>query len=141
MLQSFVSRFSSDRRGVAAIEFGLTVPVLLIALLGVVDLSNVVYQRGDLEGALRSGIQYFMNGGDDLVKAKEVVDDSWTQRPEGAVVVAETFCLCGEVVHACNTLCGDKTYPVSYNRLRVTATFQGILTNDTYASEQSVRVR
>lgn len=130
-----------DTSGASAVEFGLTVPVLLICLLGVVDLGNVVYQRGDLEAALRSGIQYFMSGGTDLAKAQAIVDASWTHRPEGATVVAEKFCLCGTTVSVCTQLCGDGTYPVSYQRLTVNATFEGIITEDTYAASQAVRVR
>jgi Flp pilus assembly protein TadG len=134
-------QFVRDERGVSAVEFALTVPVLLFSLLGVVDLGNVVYQRSDMESALRAGIQYFMNGGDDLAKAEEVVNNSWTTKPDGVSVVAETFCLCANVEHACNALCDDGSYPESYNRLRATATFPGILIDDAYDAEQSVRVR
>lgn len=138
---TLLKRFSTDRSGTSAIEFGLTVPVLLIALLGVVDLGNVVYQRGDLEAGLRSGIQYFMSGGTDLGKAEDIVNAAWTHKPEGASVVAETYCLCGTTVSVCTSLCGNGTYPVSYSRLVVNATFDGILTDDTYETSLTVRVR
>lgn len=140
-MRKSIRRFLRDKSGASAIEFGLTVPVLLTALLGVVDIGNVVYQRGDLEAALRSGIQYFMNGGSDLTKAQQVVDSAWTHRPPGATVTAEKFCLCGTTQSVCTTLCGDGTYPVSYNRITVNVTFQGILTNDAYQTSQTVRVR
>lgn len=140
MIKSLKS-LKRDTSGASAVEFGLTVPVLLICLLGVVDLGNVVYQRGDLEAALRSGIQYFMSGGTDLAEAEAIVDAAWTHRPEGAVVVAEKFCLCGTTVSVCTQLCGDGTYPVSYQRLTVNVTFEGIITEDTYEASQSVRVR
>ena len=94
-----------------------------------------------MESALRSGIQYFMNGGDNLSRAEEVVNSSWTTKPAGVSIVAERVCLCGAVEHACNTLCEDATYPTSYNRLRAIAAFEGILVNNEYLAEQSVRVR
>lgn len=134
-------KIARDESGVSAVEFALVVPVLLISLLGVVDIGNVVYQRADMEAALRSGIQYFMNGGDDLTRAKSVVNDAWTTRPEGVIVVAERFCLCESTPHACNVLCSDESYPASYNRLSATATFPGILMDDEYDASQSVRVR
>lgn len=140
MLQ-FLQSFLRDERGVSAVEFALTVPVLLISLLGVVDIGNVVYQRADMESALRAGIQYFMNGGDDLDKAEEVVNASWTTKPAGVTIIAERFCLCSNVEHACNTLCDDGTYPQSFNRLRAIAMIQGVLMDDEYLAEQSVRVR
>lgn len=141
MMRSFFLRLAKSRDGSSAVEFALTVPVLLISLLGVIDLGSVVYDRSDLESAIRSGIQYFMNGGVDLTKAQQVVDLSWTHRPAGATVVAEKYCTCSAVVHACTTLCGDNSYPVSYNRITVHATFEGILMNDTYETQQTVRVR
>jgi Flp pilus assembly protein TadG len=134
-------QFAADERGVSAIEFALTVPVLLISLLGVVDIGNVVYKRSDMESALRAGIQYFMNGGDDLSIAEDVVNNSWTTKPDGVYIVAEKLCTCSAIEHACNALCDDGTYPVSYKRLRATATFPGILMDDAYETEQSVRVR
>ena len=141
MLLRFFSTFAGDERGVSAIEFALVVPVLLISLLGVTDIGNVVYGRTDMESALRAGIQYFMNGGDNLAKAEQVVNESWTTKPEGVTIVAERFCLCGTTEHACNALCDDDTYPLSYNRIRATAVMPGILMEDTYQAEQSVRVR
>jgi Flp pilus assembly protein TadG len=141
MLRQTILNFARDERGVSAVEFALVVPVLLIALLGVADLGNVVYKRSDMESALRAGVQYFMNGGDDLAKAEEVVEQSWTTKPEGVSIVAERFCMCGTVQHACNALCEDDTYPLSFNRIRATATFEGVLASDQYETEQSVRVR
>jgi Flp pilus assembly protein TadG len=138
---TWLQKFSRDESGVSAVEFALIAPVLLFSLLGVVDIGNVVYQRSDMESALRSGIQYFMNGGDDLARAEAVVNDAWTTKPEGVSVVAERFCLCNTTPHACNVLCDDDTYPASYNRLRATATFPGILTEDAHEASQSVRVR
>jgi Flp pilus assembly protein TadG len=141
MKRFWIKKFAHDERGVSAIEFALIAPVLLISLLGVVDIGNVVYQRSDMESALRSGIQYFMNGGDDLTRAETVVNDAWTTKPEGVSVIAERFCLCDATPHACNVLCDDETYPASYNRLRATATFPGILMDDEHLASQSVRVR
>ena len=141
MISRFLKRFARNRDGVSAVEFALVAPVLVFSLLGVVDIGNLVYQRTDMESALRAGIQYFMNGGDDLAKAEQVVNVSWTTKPIGVSVIAERYCLCGAVEHACNMLCDDDTYPMSFNRLRATAAFPGILVNSAYNAEQSIRVR
>ena len=141
MLNRFFKRFARDRKGVSAVEFALVAPVLMIALLGVVDIGNIVYQRADMESALRAGVQYFMNGGDDLSKAEQVVNVSWTTKPDSVSFAAERFCMCGGVEHACNELCDDDTYPQSFNRLRAVATFPGILMESGHTAEQSIRVR
>jgi Flp pilus assembly protein TadG len=141
MLIRTIFSFARDERGVSAVEFALIAPVLMIALLGVVDIGNVVFKRSDMESALRSGVQYFMNGGDDLSKAEDVVTESWTTKPDDVSVIAERFCMCAAVEHACNALCDDDSYPASYNRIRATATFPGVLMDDSYDAQQSVRVR
>jgi Flp pilus assembly protein TadG len=141
MIGYWLKKLAKDDSGVSAVEFALTAPVLMVSVLGVVDIGNIVYQRSDMEAALRSGIQYFMNGGDDLSRAEAVVTGAWTTKPDTVTIVADRFCLCDATPHACNVLCDDDTYPASYNRVRATATFPGILMENSQEANQSVRVR
>jgi Flp pilus assembly protein TadG len=140
MLKS-MRKLARNKSGAAAVEFALTVPILLFALLGVVDLGRSVYQRADMESALRAGIQYFMNGGSDLTLAQQIVNESWTTKPQGVTVVADQVCFCGTAVSACNAVCSGGAYPVSFNRLSATAVFPGILVDNAYSAQQTVRVR
>lgn len=137
----FIRRFRTDRRGTSAVEFAIVSPVLLMALVGVVDVGHDVYRRSDMEGALRSGIQYFMNGGTDVDTAVSIVDASWTDRPEGAVVTSERFCLCGTLTSVCTQLCGDGSYPVSYRKITARVVFVGLIGDSVRESSQTVRVR
>lgn len=43
-----------DRRGISAVEFGLVVPVLLLALLGLLDLGYNMYTAAILEGSIQA---------------------------------------------------------------------------------------
>jgi Flp pilus assembly protein TadG len=137
----FWKTFRRDDSGVSAVEFALIAPVLLICLVGIYDIGMLVYKRTDMHSALRSGVQYFMNGGDDMAKAEDLVEQAWTTKPETVSVVAERFCLCGDEIHVCNALCDDETYPAAYKRLRAMATIEGILGDDDYSATQSIRVR
>lgn len=137
----FWIRFSRDERGVSAVEFALVAPVLLACLIGIYDVGTMVYKRADMQSALRSGTQYFMNGGDDLTKAQDIVQQAWTTKPEQVTIVGERFCQCGEEIHACNVLCDDDSYPAAYKRLRAMATIDGILGDTQYSATQSIRVR
>lgn len=141
MLRNWLKKFRRNESGVSAVEFALVSPVFMFALLGVVDIGYLSYQRGDMESALRSGIQYFMNGGEDLSLAQSVVETSWTTRPVSTTILAERYCMCGTEVHVCNTLCADATYPDAYNRLTASAVFEGILMDEQHAASQTVRVR
>lgn len=48
----------SDRRGIAAVEFGLIAPVLVLVLLSVADLGNALQQSQRLTAAARAGALY-----------------------------------------------------------------------------------
>lgn len=137
----FISRLLRNLGGQSAVEFALIAPVLVVGLVGAVDQGFNLYQRSDLESAMRSGAQYFMNGGKDIDTAVSIVDAAWTDRPEGAVVESSKFCMCGETVSVCNKLCPDKSYPVSYHRITAAVTFEGIISATQYETSQVVRVR
>lgn len=137
----FWRRLWRDDRGVSAVEFALVAPVLLMCLVGIYDIGTMIYKRADMQSALRSGTQYFMNGGDDLAKAESIVEQAWTTKPDQVTVEAERFCQCGEQVHACNVLCDDDSYPASYKRLRAMATIEGVLGDTDYSASQAIRVR
>jgi Flp pilus assembly protein TadG len=140
-MKIFLERFSRDWRGTSAVEFALCLPVMLIALVGVIDVGHNMYQRSDMEGALRSGIQYFMNGGTDVETAVSIVDAAWTDRPEGAEVVSEQFCLCGTQASVCTQLCSDGSYPVSYRKITARVLLAGVISQGITEASQSVRVR
>ncbi|MGD9979270.1 MAG: TadE/TadG family type IV pilus assembly protein [Hyphomonadaceae bacterium] len=134
-------RFARNRRGASAVEFGLIMPVLAVTLLGIAEVGQIVYQRTDMHGALRSGGQYVLNGGRDLAAAREIVVRSWTGMPEDAVVEATRFCLCSNVAHACSSPCSGGSVPEAYIRLRATATLGGIVVDYGDAADDSIRIR
>lgn len=53
-----VVRFLSDRRGNAALEFGLAAPLLLLMLGGFVEIGRAYVQAGAIEKGLRAGVLY-----------------------------------------------------------------------------------
>lgn len=141
MLSWLKSRFIKDDRGVAAVEFALFAPVLAICLVGLVDMANYAIQRADMEAALRSGIQYFMNGGSDPDKATQIVLASWTSKPANATVLVDKFCMCGTAQHVCTATCSDGSYPLSYSRIHAVAKYNNILVDTANNADETVRVR
>jgi pilus assembly protein CpaE len=133
--------FARSERGASAVEFALLAPVLAVALLGVAEYGQVVYQRTDMHGALRTGGQYVLNGGRDLDAAREIVLRSWSSMPEDGLVEATRFCLCGEVEHACATPCSDDSVPEAYISLRAQATLGGIVVDYGETADDAIRIR
>ncbi|WP_051328716.1 TadE/TadG family type IV pilus assembly protein [Geminicoccus roseus] len=54
-------RLARDRRGIAALEFAVILPVLALTLMGVIDLGGAIQQSLRLEAAARAGAQYAMS--------------------------------------------------------------------------------
>jgi Flp pilus assembly protein TadG len=54
-------QLARDRRGVAALEFAVILPVLALTLMGVIDLGGAIQQSLRLEAAARAGAQYAMS--------------------------------------------------------------------------------
>ncbi|MGD9966854.1 MAG: TadE/TadG family type IV pilus assembly protein [Hyphomonadaceae bacterium] len=133
--------FARQRSGASAVEFGLIAPVLAIALLGIAETGQIVYQRTDMHGALRSGGQYVLNGGRDLAVAREIVVRSWTAMPEDAVVEATRACLCGNVPHACSSPCGGGSVPEAYITLHASATLGGVVVDYGDSADDAIRIR
>lgn len=133
--------FVRDRCGASAVEFGLIAPVLALTLLGIAEVGQIVYQRTDMHGALRSGGQYVLNGGRDLEVAREIVIRSWTAMPEDAVVEATRFCLCSNVAHACNSPCSGGSVPEAYISIRAHAVLGGIVFDYGDSADDAIRIR
>lgn len=136
-----IHRFLRDQRGASAVEFGLIAPVLAMTLLSIAETGQIVYQRTDMHGALRSGGQYVLNGGRDLAVAREIVVRSWTAMPDDAVVEATRFCLCGDVPHACSTPCNGGSVPEAYINLSAHATLGGIVVDYGDSADDAIRIR
>jgi Flp pilus assembly pilin Flp len=138
---SSLRSFACDCRGASAVEFALIAPVLAMTLLGVAEFGQIVYQRTDMHGALRSGGQYVLNGGRDLAVAREIVVRAWTAMPEDAVVDATRFCVCSNVQHACNSPCSGGSVPEAYISLTAHATLGGIVVDYGDSADDAIRIR
>ena len=55
--------FFQCEKGVAAVEFALLVPVLVIILMGVVDYGTFMNQKMKLQDLSRTAVQYVVQGG------------------------------------------------------------------------------
>ena len=56
----FGAAFVRDRRGVAAVEFALISPTIILILVGLIDLGGMLYTRFQLDASLSAGTNYAM---------------------------------------------------------------------------------
>jgi Flp pilus assembly protein TadG len=60
MMLRWLRRMGSDERGAAAIELALTAPMLALAVIGIVDLSNAFSRKLGLEQGVQRAIEKIM---------------------------------------------------------------------------------
>jgi Flp pilus assembly pilin Flp len=140
-MMKLTRRFARDRRGASAVEFALVAPLLAVTLLSIAEIGQVIYQRTDMHGALRTGGQYVLNGGRDLEVAEEIVMRSWNSRPEDGVAEATRFCLCEQVEHACSAPCSDDSVPEAYITISAHGTLGGVVVAVGEDANDAIRIR
>ena len=72
MLDSLI-RLRRDRRGAAAIEFGLLVPLFLLFLLGVVEFGRVLAQSNAVTKGVRAGVAFAVRSDNPITAAQTTI--------------------------------------------------------------------
>lgn len=106
----WMRRIRRSNRGVAAIEFALIVPILLILMLGLIDYGLAMFTKMELTGAVRAGAQLALSDKDDIDKIKQAVVDATNNAIPLASVSAVQTCKCDdETTVTCGDDCGDSS--------------------------------
>lgn len=130
-----------DKAGVSAVEFALIVPVMMLVLLGIIEFGSILFDRTDMHTAVRSGVQYVMNGGRNTDDASNIVLMSWSTKPETGTVNVTRYCLCTEAEHACSLPCSDMSVPEAYIWIEASATLGGLVYSYGHKADEVVRIR
>ncbi len=144
-LIGLLSRF--DRRGVAALEFALIAPVMIVLLAAAANIGLAVDHAINLSNAARAGAQYVIALPSDTVGARTA---ALGVLPGAVVTVGAMVCTCpapgestGGPTIACNTttcLTG-LTRTVTVTVTRAPVQIPGLAFNSTAASTRSVVAR
>jgi len=132
--------FVRDLRANAAIEFALIVPVLAVIVLMISDTSSVAVGASHMEGAVRSSIQYAMNGGTDMAQAQAVGNLAWQDRPHNASLNVTSVCMCGSAGGSCTQVCPDGSLPKTFVSAAATAQLGGTFVHLQKTVSETVRV-
>jgi hypothetical protein len=93
------------RRGIAAAEFAVAAPVLLLAILAAHDVANQMQTSIRLERAARAGAQQAAADASDLAAIRARVIAAWPELTEAEVPLPVLACECAGAVVACNLPC------------------------------------
>lgn len=142
----FIRRLERDQKGSSVVEFALILPVLMIALMGLVDYGMMVFANNELENAARTGAQYALQGpttadddaGIEAAARAALSDDT------GVTVAISRACLCPDgTATACSDTCtADELEPGRYvtvnMRLDFTPIFGHIVSDPTELGSEAI---
>ena len=94
LLDSWVRRLIADRRGVSAIETALVLPLLALALCGVLEFGLNVYNRQQLQAAVQAGMQYALRNPNDTAGIMGAVSSALPANAGVAVTTPTYVCEC-----------------------------------------------
>ena len=134
-----LARLLGDKRGTAAIEFGLVLPVLAGLAISVPDVATIATGAMNMDGAVRAGVQYAMNGGTDTTSVASFASRNWISKPQGASVTASLACYCDGVTLSCGQPCAGMTS--SFITVAASATVGGSMISVPLSKSQKVRIQ
>lgn len=137
------TRLRRDRKGVAALEFAVILPVLAIILMGIIDLGRAIEQSLRLEAAARAGAQYAMFAPTDLAGIANAVRGALPGWGDIVVPTPALSCVCpGTGAVACATT-SCTTGVEQYVSIAVTRSFDGLLLKNltTLRGDMTLRIR
>jgi len=144
----FLLRAAFDDRGLAAVEFGVVVPVLALTVLAVSDLGLGLARKMQVENAVQLGSSYAVVRGFDASAISAVVtnDSSISASPAPAL-----YCGCptgsGISAVACGSTCGSGARAGTYVSISAQATYstnlnyQVVPTTYTLTAQSTVRLQ
>ena len=129
-MRGTLGKFWRQDDGLAAVEFALISPVLIMMLIGMMDFGMFINQRMQLQNTARAAGEYILRGGKDENVLQDVVLqplDIEEAELEETTTEAARICECenGEVVE-CTASCPNGEYRRQYYTFSMTRNYTPI---------------
>ncbi len=115
---SQIARRARKDTGAAAIEFGLSAPLLVLLVVGTAELGTAVYQGMQAQNAAEAGAVYASKYGFDVAGISSAVSSATAAAGIAATPAPSTFCGCptasGVVPTDCTLMCDGNSAPGQY---------------------------
>lgn len=126
-----LARLAGDASGVAAIEFGIMVPILVLMVVATADIGMGFYRKMQVEDAAQAGAAWAMKNGFDVNKISNAVSSA-TRAPAISVSpVPLQFCGCagGSSISTvtCGSTCSGGALAGTYTTVSAQMTYNTIL--------------
>lgn len=133
--------FARSESGTSAVEFGLTAPFLIIALVMMLDVGIAVETRMELDRNVRAGVQAAMSQINDPDAIRNLILTS-TGGSENVSVNVNKTCSCGSTATSCTSWCSAQEPPSVFVNISAIQPYSGlILPTFQLESETHVQLR
>lgn len=133
--------FLHDRRGVAAIEFGIMIPVFSLMVISVTDIGLAVYRKMQVENAAQAGAQYAIARGFNATAISNAVTSATNSSAVSASPEPVQFCGCptstGVDSVSCGTVCPGGATAGTYAKVSAQGTYYTLVNYQVVASTYS----
>ena len=105
-IKRLVKAAYDDRTGLAAIEFAIVIPLLMLMFVGLVDLGMGVYRSMEVKDAAQAGAQYAVVNGFNASAIQTAVTSATRYASIAASPAPTQFCGCASTTGVTNATCG-----------------------------------
>lgn len=129
-MTSTARRLIESRDGSAAVEFALLLPMLLLLLAGLIDVSRLISQTMQVRAAAQAGADWAQRNGWDQAKIAAAVASATTLKDVSATPSpkVDRACVVGGVITATPTgLCAGNVAPGQFATVAAQAPFRSLL--------------
>jgi len=123
-----------DRRGIAAVEFAILAPVMLVLLGSLIDYSLALWYKGTLAGSVAQGAEYaFLVGPTASAANVKAVVQHALVLPAAAVTITTPiyYCVNGRpavaTVQPATATCANNEKPGTYLKISATYTYTSMM--------------
>jgi Flp pilus assembly protein TadG len=124
-------RWASDTTGVAAVEFGILIPIMSLMVVSVTDIGLAVYRKMQVEDAAQAGAQYAIMHGFDSGAITSAVTSATNSSAISASPAPVKFCGCASgssiTAASCGTTCPGGAAAGTYVRVSAQGAYSTII--------------
>lgn len=126
-----LARAAGDTSGVAAIEFGIVVPILVLMVVATVDIGMGFYRKMQVEDAAQAGAQWAIKNGFDANAITNAVTAATSATSISVSPTPVQFCGCATgstiTTATCGTTCSGGVQAGTYTTVSAQMTYSTIL--------------
>jgi Flp pilus assembly protein TadG len=144
-LSRFIAASGDGVRGMAAIEFSIVAPLLVLMLVGTVDAGSAIYRKMQVQTAVHAGAQYAMVNGFNSTGITTAITSASNSSSVSPSPAPQQFCGCpsmsGIATISCSSTCTGGTTPGSYVTVSAQSTYTTLFRYPLISDQLSLQVQ